>query len=167
MSLQANGLLHNVDPSLVPSSNCGFSALRRLNPPPQPAKTGQRLCGGPSASPVMLRVGLRHVTGNVTGQMHKIPRVYRGPYGFTGQMTPGSVYPPFCPEFGFDSPTRPPRMNHRRIGWDGGSSAGADYHLFGALGYHSRKRSTGWKMWVITRVETLGYSQMSPPGQAG
>jgi ribosomal protein S5 len=58
----------------------------------QPAKTGQRLCGGPSASHVMLRVGLRHVTGHVTGRMHKIPRVYRGPYGFTGKMTPGSVY---------------------------------------------------------------------------
>jgi len=28
------------------------------------------------------------------GRMHKIPRAYRGPYGFTGKMTPGRVYPP-------------------------------------------------------------------------
>ena len=36
---------------------------------------------------------LRHVTLNVTGQTCKIPRVYRGCNGVTGQMTPGRVPP--------------------------------------------------------------------------
>src|SRR5947209_3862115 len=44
-----------------------------------------------SSPPTTLRVGLRYLTGDLTGQMHKIPRVYRGPYGFTGKMTPGGV----------------------------------------------------------------------------
>ncbi len=37
--------------------------------------------------------------------MHKIPRVYRYSYGFTGKMTPGDVYPSFCPELGSVSDT--------------------------------------------------------------
>src|SRR4029079_14917161 len=41
-----------------------------------------------------LRVGLRAVTGHVTGRTHKIPRVYRGCYGVTGKMTPGRVLGP-------------------------------------------------------------------------
>ena len=36
-------------------------------------------------------MGLRLLTGDLTGQMHEIPRVCRGPYGFTGKMTPGGV----------------------------------------------------------------------------
>ena len=84
----------------------------------------------------MLRVGLRQVTGHVTGRMHKIPRVYRGPYGFTGQMTPGSVYWPFCPEFRFDSPTRPSHEPIDVKDWDVGASAGADYHYSSPEGPH-------------------------------
>ncbi len=51
----------------------------------------------------MLRVGLRHLTGHLTGKVHKIPRVYRGPYGFTGKMTPGDVSLSLGPEFSSDS----------------------------------------------------------------
>ncbi len=47
---------------------------------------------GTRASPAAKRL-------SPTGQMHKIPRVYRGPNGFTGKMTPGDVYLSFCPEF--------------------------------------------------------------------
>ena len=61
---------------------------------PNPLKAASRLGLGP----LMLRVGLRQITGDVTGRMHKIPRIYRGPYGFTGKITPGDVLVLFCPE---------------------------------------------------------------------
>jgi hypothetical protein len=32
-----------------------------------------------------------HVTDNLTGRMHKIPRVYRACYGVTGQIPPGDT----------------------------------------------------------------------------
>jgi hypothetical protein len=34
-----------------------------------------------------------HITGHLTGERHKIPRVYRDPYGLTGKMTPGGALP--------------------------------------------------------------------------
>jgi hypothetical protein len=52
-----------------------------------------------------LRVTLRVLTGDLTGQMIKIPRVYRGPYGFTGKMTPGGVLPPIRPYSSYSSYT--------------------------------------------------------------
>ncbi len=38
---------------------------------------------------LQLRVALRLFTANLTGKIHRIPRLYRYPYGLTGKMTPG------------------------------------------------------------------------------
>ncbi len=47
-----------------------------------------------------LRLGLRLLTGVLTGRTRKVTRVYRGPNDLTGKLTPGDAYASFCPEFG-------------------------------------------------------------------